>query len=171
MTTLPPPGTLTPDRTQGRIAAFDLVLAVLAQDGQAVTTVIRHLRTTADPGRYAYSCEQQLNELLADALTQVGLLSGGPATTARPHHLLAEHLARPGVLHHPPETTQAVAALAVGDLGPMRRLHGTPGLLARAVAIVGLGLAVRSPHWFRGLLRADREQLVLIPNGRNSEGP
>ncbi|AUG81606.1 hypothetical protein CFP65_6994 [Kitasatospora sp. MMS16-BH015] len=143
----------------GPSAAIDLALAVLDQDGPAAAAVIRRLRATAQPDRQAHQCEQRLNQMLATALGRAGVRPADVEGTM-PTDPLADCTALLlDLIQYPVETEYAVAALVHGDLGPLRRLHGTPGLLARAVTAVGLGLVVQSPTRLRRRLIAERSFL------------
>ncbi|MFB9367380.1 hypothetical protein [Kitasatospora albolonga] len=144
----------------GPAAAFDLAIAVHDQDAENVADVIRRLRASAHAGHAAGCCEQQLNILLTDALTQAGVQAKDMAGTM-PAALLAERIEQYlTVLAYPPETDRAVTGLVSGDLDPLRQLRGTCGLLARAVSAVGLGLVVWSPSRHRGLLEAERARFI-----------
>ncbi|MFJ9523765.1 hypothetical protein ACIRPK_36795 [Kitasatospora sp. NPDC101801] len=141
---------------------IDLTLVVLVQDAKAVADVIRRLRTTAHPGHAAYCCEAQLNALLGDALQQAGVHATDVAATM-PTDTLAERMTLLlDTLYYPPETGHALATLVAGDIAPLRRLRGTPGLLARAVAAVGLCLVVWSPPKLQGLLHAERARCAHL---------
>ncbi|MFJ9523596.1 hypothetical protein ACIRPK_35870 [Kitasatospora sp. NPDC101801] len=144
----------------GQIGAFDLALAILGQDGQAVAQVIQRLRTAPLPSHCAYSCEQQLNLLLTEALEEAGVRAHDIASTM-PTDTLAERITVAlDSLPYPAAAEHAIAALVAGDIDPMRRLHGTPGLLARAVAVVGLRLVVWSRPRLKGLLEAERARYI-----------
>ncbi|WP_405021693.1 hypothetical protein OHV05_37265 (plasmid) [Kitasatospora sp. NBC_00070] len=147
----------TAARTAGETAALDLALAVLGRDAVALVATIGWLRTVPYPALAALHCEKRLNVLLADALDQVGVRAGNVAGTV-PTKVLGKRLEL--LLHHPMrypvETRRAMAALAKGDLEPLRWSQGTAGLLTRAVATVGLHLVVRREQTLRDVLESAR---------------
>ncbi len=145
----------------GEVAALDLAVAVLARDGAAVAACFQRLRTGAHSGLATRYFGQQLDGLLADALSRAGVRSDDVAGTM-PSTVLAGHVTGlTGPVSYPSETGRVVAALVAGDLDPLRRSLGQAGVLARAVAVVGLGLVAGAEEELRVLLEEVRARVAV----------